>query len=97
MEIPKNPNETAELQRAREAEMLLNNPMLMAAIEAIEAHFTKDWYGTKIDEREARETAYMMLKTVGLFRHLLTEHLTTGKLAAAQKDARDVQQAHKDA
>lgn len=92
MEIPENPNEVEEMQQGREAEFILNHPMVKGAIDAMEAYYAQAWMRTEIGDRDEREMAFGMLKCVQAFRSLLTEYVETGTMAAVQKDSRTQQQ-----
>ncbi len=83
-----NPNETMEIQRAREAEFLLNHPMIVGAFDALEASFESQWRNTNIEQRDEREEAFRMMHTVRLLKTLLTRYIETGKLAEQSKVTR---------
>lgn len=79
------PSEEEEAQRAREAEHLLQHPMVVGALDAMEAHFDQEWRTTTLTQTDERETAYRMLLACQTFRKLLTKHIETGTLLEVAK------------
>lgn len=85
--------EEEELRLAGEAERLMQHPLLLNALIAIEHIWMREWQMTKPDEPEKREEAYRMLRCGVAFRKLLTKYVTDGKLAAEARDIRTRQEA----
>ena len=85
-----NPHE--EIRRGNEANEALENEYIKEALQKIEEHYNNAWANSKPAEIEVRENAYRMLLTVGEFRHVLTNVVETGKLAATTRNGRLAQQ-----
>ena len=85
--------ETEEIQRGAEARHLLEHPMIVGALDAIEKHYELAWRQSKLGEGEVREEAFKMLHAAGLFRKLLTKYVETGTLAEASRAQKERQEA----
>lgn len=72
-----------EIQRGREADRLLEDPLLKEALEEIEKFHISRWRTSGSDEKgwTIREEAHMALMGLDLFREQLTSFVTTGKIA----------------
>ncbi len=68
------------MQRAEEAQRLLGEPLLVQALDALEARCVRDFMRSKDGEIEVRESAKRMHTTVVEFRALLTKLVTDGRL-----------------
>ena len=86
-------SEEEEIQRGREAAHLKEHPMVVGALDAIEAYYSRVWKDSKLGENQVREEAFRMLHCVALFGRLLTDHMETGTLAEKAKVIRDEQEA----
>ncbi len=75
-------NLAAEVSRAKEAELLLSNPLLAAALDAIESEVISQWEACPARDKEGRELVWQLFKTSKKFRNLLLGHIETGKLAS---------------
>ncbi len=84
--------EQEEIRKAQDAEVLLNNPILVSAFEQIEAAYTDQFRRSRIGESEKREHCFMMLQATRDLRGLLREIVTTGKLAEKAKVEREYQE-----
>lgn len=73
-----------ELQRAREAEAILNNPLVVEALDAIERRYMEQWAGSDLEDVKSREFAFRMYRSAQLFRILLTKCVESGTLVAHQ-------------
>lgn len=72
----------AEMIRGRQAETLLNDPLLVEALSIIETKFEEKWKRSDPLDTEVREEAFRLLKCLELFKSQLAHVLQTGKLAA---------------
>lgn len=74
---------TADAERiAQAAARLLDDPLLKAALDEIEAAAVKDWRNSRPDDTAGRERNWLMVKAVEALRTALMSRVTTGKLAA---------------
>lgn len=77
-----NPHE--EMARGLQAQTLLENDLLHAALDAIESEVIEQWENCPSRDTEGKEALWMLYKTSKKFRGILTGHIETGKLAAEQ-------------
>lgn len=75
-------NLAAEVSRAKEAELLLSNPLLAAALESIKSEVVDEWGKCPIRDKEGKELLWQLYKTAERFENLLKGHIETGKLAS---------------
>ena len=71
-----------EIERARLAQEVINNPALSAALDAIEAEVIEQWEKCPARDQEGKEALWQLFKTSKKFRSILTGYINTGKLAA---------------
>ena len=84
------PDPELEMLRGRQAEKLLNDPLLQEALTIIEQRYETAWKSSALSHVQVREEAYRMLATCTEFKRQLTSILTTGKMAAkAESDRQD--------
>jgi hypothetical protein len=74
-------NHELDVRRAREAKSIIENPLVIEAIELIRANVTSKWEASKSSDKEGREQAWMMLKAVNEFQRFFEHALQTGKVA----------------
>jgi hypothetical protein len=72
------------LRRSREAERLMQDPMLKEAMDIMEREVMEAWMSCPIRDLEGREAAWRMAVTTRKFRELLKGTAESGKLAAEQ-------------
>lgn len=76
---------TADIGRARRAQELLENELLVEAFEALEQAYISRWRATHIDDDKGREKLFVAINVVGKVRdHLSAIVNMDGKMAAAQ-------------
>jgi hypothetical protein len=64
-------NPYQDAQRGREAEELLENPMLAEAFDKIEASYMDEWRQSKLADIEERERLWLAIQVLGeVKRHL---------------------------
>jgi hypothetical protein len=73
-------NDLEKLQRAQQAANLLEDPVLTAALEAIEEKFIGIWRRSQYGDQKKRESAYHMQAAVVELRAQLTKYVTDGKV-----------------
>ena len=83
-------DEELEISRGGRAKRLLEDPLLVEALEAIHERYTKAWRNTQLSQVTVREEAYRMLSAVDEFTAHLTRFVQTGKLATTAKETRVV-------
>lgn len=76
-----------EVRRAREAEALLSNELLVQAFESIHDAIMDAWNNSAVRDVEGRERLFMAVQILGKIEGFLREFVTTGKLAAMQIEA----------
>ena len=68
-------------RRGQQADMLLKNPLLQAAIDGLRERSYRAIRTSKPDDVETRDIEYLMLRTVDLFEKQLIEAINGGKKA----------------
>ena len=74
--------EQDEIERGRQAEELLESPILKTALDAIEAEVVSQWEQCPARDAEGKEALWQLMKTSKKFRSVLMGYVNTGKLAA---------------
>lgn len=72
-----------EIQRGEHAAALLQDELVVEALEAIEREYTEQWKNSPARDEAGREKLWLMVKTAQKFRAELEAVLNTGKLAKA--------------
>jgi hypothetical protein len=75
-----------EIARAHDAKALLENPLLIEALDLIERTWEQGWRNTAPEDTEKREKAYRMLFALTEFKAELRTAIETGMLAAKTTD-----------
>ena len=70
--------------RAREAQQLLENPMLIEAFENVRTAAIEGWRKSPVRDAEAREKAFFTVRAADLIWAELESVVTNGKIAAAR-------------
>ena len=78
------PQAEQAIRRAREAEALLENPLLQEAFEKLEGAYTQAFLNTNYDDAEGRERCFRMTHAVQQVRSQLQEVVTNGKLQTSR-------------
>jgi hypothetical protein len=73
--------EDDEVQRSREAERILEDPMFREAFLALEERLVERWKTSKLQETALREETYRLFVALQEVRGYLTTLMETGKLA----------------
>jgi hypothetical protein len=81
----------AILRQAAEAKSLLEHPMLIAALKAMETLSIQEFVRSKPDDHDARTRAYWRSTAAAEFRSLLTRFVTTGRLEEEAASRADVE------
>ncbi len=74
-----------EITRAREAERLMNDPLMAAAFGEIEAAILERLRSVDVGARDAQRDLILMLQVVGKVQRIMQTHIETGKLAELTK------------
>ena len=85
-------DEDEQVRMASEAKYLLDNPMLKAALEAMESEWDDIWKKTDAQDIKTREFAYRMLYAARKFKSLLTTIVESGRLSEIQLATREQSQ-----
>jgi signal transduction protein with GAF and PtsI domain len=75
-------DEEVEISRGSSASSLMQNTLLIEALNAIEQHFRDAIENSALSRQDVREEAYHMLCAAKVFRKHLTHHIETGKMAS---------------
>jgi len=70
--------------RARSAQQLLENPLLIEALDAIESEALAAWKGTKLDDTATRERLWMQVKAAERVREGLNGAVENGIFEAGR-------------
>ncbi len=75
------------MMRSEEATRLLQNPMLVAAFDALEKKYLTGWRNSQGSVPDEREKIYWLITALDEVRAELTRHITDGKIV--RKDLED--------
>lgn len=70
-----------EIQRGERAAQLLQDELIVEALETIEREYTEQWKNSPVRDVEGREKLFLMVKTAKKFRMELESVMETGQLA----------------
>lgn len=72
-----------DISRGQQAKDILEHPLVVEALEELEADFTRRWRNSSIGKHgmEDREEAFRYLQVVGRFKRHFEHLMQTGKLA----------------
>ncbi|GAF78987.1 unnamed protein product [marine sediment metagenome] len=85
-------DEEVEISRGNSAASLLQNTLLIEALDSIEQHFREAIENSALSRSDVREEAYHMLCASKVFRKHLTHHIETGKMASVAFAQREDQE-----
>lgn len=74
-------DEGVEIARGKHAVTILEDSLLIEALEAISMKYENAWVNSQPAQVEVREKAFLMLHVVKEFKGYLTRIIETGKLA----------------
>ena len=80
------------LNAARRARAILEDELVAAALDAIEAELRADWESSQPDDSASRENAYRMLRAAKAFRERFQKMIDDGAVARAVLDSNEAQQ-----
>jgi hypothetical protein len=84
-------DESVEISRGQEAKRILENPLLVEALEAVRERCRSLSERSLPSQKDVREGAYYLLAATNELERHLTSFATTGKLAAVAQDQREEQ------
>lgn len=70
--------------RGRNAQALLDNELLAAALDAIDREVMEQWIDCPARDKEGKEALWQLIKTSRKFRSVLNGYIESGKLATEQ-------------
>lgn len=70
--------------RAKNAQQLLENPLLNEALDEIEGEALKAWKGTRLDDTANRERLWMQVKAAQRVREVLQGAVDNGRFEAGR-------------
>ncbi len=71
-----------DVERGRQAGELLQHPLLLAALDAIEGEVVRQWEDCPARDKDGKEACWQLMKTSKKFRSMLNGYVQSGKLAA---------------
>jgi hypothetical protein len=74
----------AEIRRANQAQMILDDPLVKGALEELRARVISQFRDCPVENDGLRYRLQVMLNMIDHFERLLREHIETGHFAAAQ-------------
>lgn len=72
------------VNRAQEAQTLLENGMLTQAFNGLEESYTAAWRATTIDDVSGREKLFLAINVIGKVREHLSKIVSNGNIAEAE-------------
>jgi hypothetical protein len=72
------------VNRAQEAQTLLENGMLTQAFNGLEESYTAAWRATTIDDVSGREKLFLAINVIGKVREHLSKIFSNGNIAEAE-------------
>lgn len=69
-----------DIEKGEQAERLMENPVLVEALDKLEGEYLKAWRDSPLNAVEMRETAFVMVRAVDRLRQQLNEFATNGKI-----------------
>lgn len=72
-----------EIQRGKDAEYLLQHPLLVEAFEVIEKEVTEQWQNSPARDVEGREKLWLSLKLLNRLQAQIKSVVETGQVAQA--------------
>lgn len=85
---PRDPQLLQEQERGRRASELLENPLLLEAIQQMRQEFQAAWINSPARDSEGREKLWHLVKLVDKLESYLRETVTTGRMASVQIEER---------
>ncbi len=79
-------NPHIDVQRAMQAEELLNNPMLSEALDSMEREYLAAWRASKLPDLEERERLWLAMQVLEQVRNHLRIVLENGVVARREID-----------
>lgn len=83
---------TDDLARAQRAKLILEDPLMVAALADIKARLREQWEASPARDKEGREEIYRFMRVANSFETALKAHIETGEIAAHQLRAEEEQQ-----
>ena len=77
-----------EIDRARQAQELIEHPLFSEAMEKYRNRLMDEWTASPARDQEGRERLWLMQKTLDVVQQHLRELMETGKLASLQLEQR---------
>lgn len=76
------PLDAEKVERSRLAAELLENPLLLEALDAIEKEVVDSWGNCPARDKDGKEALWQLYKTAQKFRAVLAGYVETGKISA---------------
>ena len=70
-----------DIERAKKAEVLLREPLLVESFDQLESNFIDAWQNTSVSDTDNRERIYYLLSALKALRGHLTNVVENGKVA----------------
>jgi hypothetical protein len=78
-----------EASRGARARAILEDEIVVDALDAIEGELRADWEGSRPDDTAGREESYRMLRAAKAFRERLRKVIDDGSVAQAEIEANE--------
>ena len=76
------------LERALQAEKLLNNPLLNEAFELVKQELSRKWEASPVRDKDGREYLFLMIKATNDARGYLEQAIRAGKVELHSREER---------
>jgi hypothetical protein len=90
------PKLRSEVERGRQANELLENPLIKEAFETIRSRYMSEWENSPARDSAGREKIWTYLKQLEAVKAHLSEVVTTGKMAQMEQEQRSLVERLKD-
>lgn len=81
-----------ELARAQRAKLILEDPLMVAALSGIKDQLRAAWEASPARDKEGREEIYRFMRVANSFETALRVHIETGEIAAHHLRTEEEQQ-----
>lgn len=72
------------INRGKEAQRVLSEPVLVEAFENLESLYTGEWKNSAFVEKDKRESAFLMFTALGDLKRQLVAFVTDGQMSEAR-------------
>jgi len=80
-----------QIARAQRAKLILEDPLVVEAMDAIRSHLRQAWESSPARDKEGREELYRYMRVAANFEAAFRTHIESGEIAAHQLRAEEEQ------